>query len=521
MHLVITEKQLTDIVKRRFPDQEISEQGEDAAAAAPEAGTSSDGETKTGMPKWESGVTRGPANQIAVTRWKDIAGVTPARGKANPLWEQNLLVPPNSIDPETLNKALNPATDTPYVEKTTFWGDKWKIPTDGSVQVGYWDSKKSRASRFKNAQESEGYWYWKQDFYDPKTKETTSKNFLAPDEATLEGFFPDNTIRGIYVVKEDKYYAVIMHKTGDFWKPYNGYYYSPGNNQKAIPYKPENYIHTSLTTSTVSWVKDNWPLIAEVILSTVVGIATGGSSLMAQALWQAGISAGFAIGVYAFSKKTDEDKRGLATGLIIATLPFIPAIVNKFNLKGPLKGLAKYGDELANATTEDEIATIIAKFPEAEQTIIKTAFKEVPKYEFEKIIANNAARGFAKLVRTGKIDLGKLPAHKLKFWQELLIEGGPVIPIDIAIGYVYPTIQERKKAENSIKVASGNLESDENISRVDSVIAAKKQKLNTITQDSVNKPQTINKNTTSNTKPVPYDDFQRGPRVKIDTTTIK
>lgn len=87
MRLVITEKQLKDIVKRRFPNQEISEEG-DAAAAAPVAGTSSDGDTKTGMSKWESGVTRGPANQIAVTRWADIAGVTPARGKANPLWEQ-------------------------------------------------------------------------------------------------------------------------------------------------------------------------------------------------------------------------------------------------------------------------------------------------------------------------------------------------------------------------------------------------------------------------------------------------
>ncbi len=87
MRLIITEKQLKHIVKRNSLNQQIHE--EDAAAAAPEAGTSSDGNTKTGMSKWESGVTRGPANQIAVTRWKDIAGVTPARGKANPLWEQS------------------------------------------------------------------------------------------------------------------------------------------------------------------------------------------------------------------------------------------------------------------------------------------------------------------------------------------------------------------------------------------------------------------------------------------------
>lgn len=35
--------------------------------------------------KWESGVTRGPANQIGVTKWEDVVGSTLTRGKANPL----------------------------------------------------------------------------------------------------------------------------------------------------------------------------------------------------------------------------------------------------------------------------------------------------------------------------------------------------------------------------------------------------------------------------------------------------
>lgn len=33
--------------------------------------------------KWESGATRGPANQIGLTKWRDIVKVT--RGKANTL----------------------------------------------------------------------------------------------------------------------------------------------------------------------------------------------------------------------------------------------------------------------------------------------------------------------------------------------------------------------------------------------------------------------------------------------------
>ena len=33
--------------------------------------------------KWDSGATRGPANQIGLTKWRDTVKVT--RGKANPL----------------------------------------------------------------------------------------------------------------------------------------------------------------------------------------------------------------------------------------------------------------------------------------------------------------------------------------------------------------------------------------------------------------------------------------------------
>lgn len=85
MKLIISEKQLQQLVKLHAKSQELSEEGEEGA---PESGTSSDGEKKTGMPHWESGINRGPANQIVVTRWKDVEGTQPTRGKANTLWEQ-------------------------------------------------------------------------------------------------------------------------------------------------------------------------------------------------------------------------------------------------------------------------------------------------------------------------------------------------------------------------------------------------------------------------------------------------
>lgn len=62
-------------------ESEYDELGEQDAAPAGDSGGG-----KPGYPtvtKWESGVTRGPANQIGLTKWSDIVKVN--RGKANTL----------------------------------------------------------------------------------------------------------------------------------------------------------------------------------------------------------------------------------------------------------------------------------------------------------------------------------------------------------------------------------------------------------------------------------------------------
>ena len=89
MRIVISEKQFKKIVLKSIGNQELSEEGE-TDGGAPESGASSDGEKKTGATKWESGVTRGPANQIGNTKWTDIVGSQLKRGKANPLSEQQV-----------------------------------------------------------------------------------------------------------------------------------------------------------------------------------------------------------------------------------------------------------------------------------------------------------------------------------------------------------------------------------------------------------------------------------------------
>lgn len=78
MKIEVSETQLRTIVKSVNNSQDIKEQGEGEASTGGALGYPAVG-------KWESGVTRGPANQIGLTKWSDIVGSVLKRGKANPL----------------------------------------------------------------------------------------------------------------------------------------------------------------------------------------------------------------------------------------------------------------------------------------------------------------------------------------------------------------------------------------------------------------------------------------------------
>ena len=85
MKLQVSEDQFKKILSE-LNNEEITEE-ETPVAAEPTAGTSSTQSGGTGYPavgKWESGITRGPANQTGVTKWADIVGANLKRGKANP-----------------------------------------------------------------------------------------------------------------------------------------------------------------------------------------------------------------------------------------------------------------------------------------------------------------------------------------------------------------------------------------------------------------------------------------------------
>jgi hypothetical protein len=90
MKLSLTEKQYNKLITV-ISEMKLNEQAE-PPPSTPEAGTSSKQAGGQGYPevgKWESGVTRGPANQVGVTKWADVVGAKLTRSKANQLKEQS------------------------------------------------------------------------------------------------------------------------------------------------------------------------------------------------------------------------------------------------------------------------------------------------------------------------------------------------------------------------------------------------------------------------------------------------
>jgi hypothetical protein len=90
MKLALSEKQYNNLLLTVISEIELEEQAE-PPAAEPEKGTSDKQAGGQGYPevgKWESGVTRGPANQVGVTKWADVVGAKLTRSKGNQLKEQ-------------------------------------------------------------------------------------------------------------------------------------------------------------------------------------------------------------------------------------------------------------------------------------------------------------------------------------------------------------------------------------------------------------------------------------------------
>jgi hypothetical protein len=86
MRLQITEDQFNRMISKLKKSDEIIEQEETAGEPTSGASaTQSGGEGYPEVGKWDSGITRGPANQVGITKWSEVVGANLKRGKSNPL----------------------------------------------------------------------------------------------------------------------------------------------------------------------------------------------------------------------------------------------------------------------------------------------------------------------------------------------------------------------------------------------------------------------------------------------------
>jgi hypothetical protein len=136
MKLGLTEKQYIDLLSL------LQEQAE-PPPSEPEAGTSdkqSGGQGYPSVGKWESGVTRGPANQVGVTKWADVVGAKLTRGKANQLKEQST-VKSNQNNIKLFKGKEKPTPPIPAIQKYPNYSQignngKTKYPYDAKNKFG-------------------------------------------------------------------------------------------------------------------------------------------------------------------------------------------------------------------------------------------------------------------------------------------------------------------------------------------------------------------------------------------------
>lgn len=160
MNIALSPSQMEKLVKNTVNQHLVvheQEGGESTADAKPKTGTSSKQSGGTGYPevgKWESGIERGPGNQVAVTKWSDIVGAKLQRGKANQLKEQV-----ENINPKNLKfgdgglRNPNQVNDVKILQQKLFDGGFLK--TNTMKPTGYFGNlTKSALEKYQQTQKT-------------------------------------------------------------------------------------------------------------------------------------------------------------------------------------------------------------------------------------------------------------------------------------------------------------------------------------------------------------------------------
>jgi hypothetical protein len=338
MKLVISERQLNKIITQLNLNKEITEEG---GEGAPEAGTSSDGEQKTGASKWESGVTRGPANQIAVTKWADSYKIT--RGRANPLSEQ---------DGSQNVRILRP-------------DGKIMLAPQGTKILSVFDQSKMDGSAFKNSLKN----------YISKANgglgNSETQKWVPLDWSKIITL---NSVSSFTTPDGEKYVAIIKHpkitaisKKGGGWDQV--YQITPDpNGWRFYAYISDSKkVFAGLEEEKSFWDEwKYWILTGASVLAVILVPGIGGLIV--------------SIGIDLFSaalQYSEGDTIGAGVSVLLAFVPVLGKYIKGLKVAPEVaEGIAK---KLAPLKTEKEIIDMVTSLPQQERYFMQKLLSEDPK----------------------------------------------------------------------------------------------------------------------------------------------
>ena len=381
MKLEISEKQLKLILSNQV-ESELDEQ-EAAVDPQPAAGTSSTQSGGQGYPevgKWESGVTRGPGNQVGVTKWSDVVGSTLQRGKGNPLKEQEIGLQPGRVtqiaqglqapEIERKNKIKQNFNKNYFTVKTPNSPSMVEGGTDLILPRVSLDGTPISYSLYKHPLDPNKFF---------KSWVGTEFNSFIPPQRDLQFILPNGTLKS-FTINGVTYVSHVKRVSDNPLRYEFLWYYDKDMN----PYYPNDFINQDEIPKDIQYDGSWWGKWGQWALM-------GGSILAAtfipgaQGLW---ISIG--LDLVAAADLSIREKDNVGAGISVA-LAFVPVIGQELLGIGKAVGAGRFSKtsmnpkvikrlakEFAPLKTEKEVVNKINTLPPSEKLLVRTLLNEDP-----------------------------------------------------------------------------------------------------------------------------------------------
>lgn len=221
--------------------------------------------------------------------------------------------------------------------------------------------------------------------------------------------------------------------------------------------------NSNKSESWVEWawdgITDNWEIILQIGVSLVVGVLTGGMSLVTQALIQLGIDVAFALK----QLLVDKDSVGATISFIVGLIP-VAGRLGKFGVRDVAKFLKVNKGALSRIRTLDDFEAYFKSLNPPDQLLLTRALKQTPG-ELKQATSKALVKSLEQGLKNKTIQLSKIPAKQLLWWKQVFIEGG--LSLTTAVGLqigitIYKLKKMFKEAEEKYRSGKGlNLSVDE------------------------------------------------------------